>query len=323
MTEEIAMGLIRMHNKNAIHFVTNRCEQEQFLMLPVKTINKIIGYWFARALCRYGEGLEIFAFIFLSNHFHMLARDTKGTLSQFMGYFQGNVAKAINEELGRHGKFWPREYDDMLVDSESDDDFLNRFTYILCNSVKAGLTTKATDWIGWNSIQASLKGEKFSFTGENKTKKHKVTRRIKNVSKSEYTETYEFALTPPLMWLKLSIEERAKMVRSQIKNGEAEFKKARGNLPALGIEAIKKQKWYDRPMTVSKRPRIKIYASNNERKIELLEQYRAFVGIYRDTYNVFKIAIYQGKRPSIQWPDWSFPPSVQRPVYPNMEQTGS
>ena len=87
------MAAIRMHLNSSIHFITsviiaeinddipNRCEQEQFLLLPSQTINQIIGAWFARSLCLFGEGLEIFAFIFLGNHFHLLCRDTKGTLA--------------------------------------------------------------------------------------------------------------------------------------------------------------------------------------------------------------------------------------------------
>ena len=61
------MGLVRMHHQNAIHFVTNRCFQERLLLLPSRTVNHIIGYWFARAHTLYGQGLEIYAFIFLSN----------------------------------------------------------------------------------------------------------------------------------------------------------------------------------------------------------------------------------------------------------------
>ena len=38
-----------------------------FLMLPTPAVINIIQTWFARALCRYGDGLEIFAFIFLSD----------------------------------------------------------------------------------------------------------------------------------------------------------------------------------------------------------------------------------------------------------------
>ena len=44
----------RMHLRNDIHLVTNRCFQERFFMLPNDEINFIIGYWFARALELYG-----------------------------------------------------------------------------------------------------------------------------------------------------------------------------------------------------------------------------------------------------------------------------
>ncbi|MCP4603343.1 MAG: hypothetical protein GY847_22975, partial [Proteobacteria bacterium] len=100
------MSGIRMHLKDSIHFVTNRCEQEQLLMLPSERIKQIIGAWFARSLCLFGDGLEIFAFVFMGNHYHLLCRDTKGSLAQFLCYFQGNVARSINNELERHGKFF-------------------------------------------------------------------------------------------------------------------------------------------------------------------------------------------------------------------------
>ncbi|MCP4674107.1 MAG: hypothetical protein GY854_01015, partial [Deltaproteobacteria bacterium] len=47
------MAGIRMHFKDTVHFVTNRCHQERLLLLPDDTINFIIGYWFARALDRF------------------------------------------------------------------------------------------------------------------------------------------------------------------------------------------------------------------------------------------------------------------------------
>jgi hypothetical protein len=52
----------------AVHFVTNRCEREQFLLLPVPEMREIIGGWFARALETFGKGIEIYAFVFLMTH---------------------------------------------------------------------------------------------------------------------------------------------------------------------------------------------------------------------------------------------------------------
>jgi hypothetical protein len=57
-----------MHHKDTVHFITNRCEHEMFFLLPTDRITEIIQCWFARALCLYGQGLEIYAFIFLMSH---------------------------------------------------------------------------------------------------------------------------------------------------------------------------------------------------------------------------------------------------------------
>ena len=73
-------------------------------LLPSEKITNLIQRWFSRALCLYGQGLEIYAFIFLSNHVHILSNDTQGRLTAFMWDFQSNLAKAINRELGRKGR---------------------------------------------------------------------------------------------------------------------------------------------------------------------------------------------------------------------------
>jgi hypothetical protein len=51
LREEASMSANRMHLKETIHFITNRCEHEMFLLLPTARITEIIQCWFARALC--------------------------------------------------------------------------------------------------------------------------------------------------------------------------------------------------------------------------------------------------------------------------------
>ena len=103
------MSFIRFHQQDAIHFVTNRIEHQMFLLLPTKQVNELILYWLARARVEYGDGIDIFGFIFLSNHFHILLRDTSGNLASFMNYFQGNLGAAVNARmldcLARTGAF--------------------------------------------------------------------------------------------------------------------------------------------------------------------------------------------------------------------------
>ena len=46
---------MRVHFGNHVFFVTNRCEQERFFMIPRPKLNKLIGSWLARALKTHGK----------------------------------------------------------------------------------------------------------------------------------------------------------------------------------------------------------------------------------------------------------------------------
>jgi len=220
------MSANRMHFKNDVHFITNRCEHEMFLLLPKERITSIIQCWFARALCLFGDGIEVYAFVFLSNHFHLLLRDTKGTLAAFMWYFQGNVARAINRELERKGRFWFREYDDVIV--TGDEEFLDRYAYTVGNAVKAGLVEKSEEWPGWSSLQGALGDGRYRFEMLNRTKYHNATRRGQKVDESQYMETWEFALSVPPMLSGITKTEQNAFVKQLIRSAEKKYRAARG-----------------------------------------------------------------------------------------------
>ncbi|MCP4679905.1 MAG: hypothetical protein GY854_31315, partial [Deltaproteobacteria bacterium] len=204
-----------------------------------------------------------------------------------MGYFQGNLAKTVNEiRGGRKGKFWAREYDDMVVDDD-DNAFLNRYAYLLANPVKAGLVSKASEWIGWSSLNTALTGERFEFSSVNRTRLHNATRRNQKVNVSDFVETYGFELTVPPMWESKSQEEIAELTRELVKSAEAEYSHRRENKPALGVDRIQSQSPFERPVDPSFRPRVKFFALTRERVRELLDGYRAFVGNYRTQMDGF------------------------------------
>ena len=306
------MSANRMHFRNTIHFITNRCEHEMLLLLPTDRITEIIQCWFARALCLYGKGIEIYAFVFLSNHWHILCRDTRGTLAAFMWYFQGNIARAINKELDRHGRFWSREYDDVEVDG--DNEFIDRYAYTIGNSVKAGLVDKSDEWPGWSSLEGTLSDGKYCFEMLNRTKLHNATRRGQKVDPSKFIEKWEFELSiPPLLKDKTDVE-RKRYIRKLMKAAETHYRSLRGNKPSLGVKNIFKQQPTDRPLNPSFRPRIKVYCFDKERRSHWLDGYRNFVGGYREIYDGFRKAAFKRRRPTVEWPQGSYPPSCWYPV---------
>jgi len=306
------MSANRMHFANTVHFITNRCEHEMLLLLPTQRITEIIQCWFARALCLYGKGLEIYAFVFLSNHFHVLVNDTKGTLAAFMWYFQGNVAKAINKELGRSGRFWSREYDDVVVDG--DNEFIDRYAYTIANAVKAGLVDKSDEWPGWSSLSGALLDGKYCFEMLNKTKLHNATRRGQKVDPSKFIERWEFELTIPPLLKDKTDAERKRYIKELMKAAEAHYRALRGNKPPLGVKNIFRQQPFDRPLNPSFRPRIKVYCFDEERQNEWLDGYRNFVGGYRGIFDVYRKAASKRRRPTVEWPVGSYPPSCWYPV---------
>ena len=308
----------RIHKKNAVHFITNRTEHEMFLLLPTKKITKLIQQWFSRALQKHGKGLEIYAFIFLSNHFHILLKDTGDTqntgnsLAAFMAYFQGNLARAVNRELGRRGRFWFSAYDDVIV--EGDAELLNRYAYTVANAVKAGLVDTADEWPGWSSLEGALSDAAYSFDMVNKTKVHNASRRGQKIDKSKFEEKWTFRLTPPPCLEGKSLEERRRFIKELLRSAEADYRARRENKPPLGVSAILKQRPTDRPKKPSFRPRIKVFILDEAQRCEWLEAYRNFVGVYREVFDVYRKAAYKRQRPAVEWPEGSYPPGCCSPV---------
>jgi REP element-mobilizing transposase RayT len=111
---------IRIQEKRAIQFVTNRCFQQRFLFRPSREVNRIILGCLARAAAKHH--VRLFAFVFMSNHFHMLLQ------AFFLNFpdFQSSVARELNRLHGREGKFFERRYSsEQVLDDEA---FLDRLS---------------------------------------------------------------------------------------------------------------------------------------------------------------------------------------------------
>lgn len=70
----------------------------------------------------------------------------------------------------------------------------------------------------------------------------------------------------------------------------------------------------DRPLYPSFRPRIKVFCFDNQARKEWLGSYRTFVGGYRETFDGFRKAAALKRRPTVEWPEGSYPPSCLYPI---------
>ncbi|MCP4600030.1 MAG: hypothetical protein GY847_05740 [Proteobacteria bacterium] len=305
---------MRIHFPHEIYFVTNRCEEERFFLLPKPNIKRLIGAWLGKALKEHGDGIELYAFVFLSNHLHLLLKDTKSQLAEFMWYFQLNLAKAVNRELGRRGHFFSREYDAAPV--LTDEAFEERYAYILTNPVKPGLVAKVSDSPFFSSLKGALEDKLFKFTWFDRTRKHNRTRRGQKRDNSEFEKEYEYKLAIPPMWKHLSKKKRQERAKELIRANEVRYARERRaeSRSVLGARRVVAQSPFTRPRNPARSPRVKVFCRVKEIEEGYLKGVRVIVGMYKEAYGGFITAARRGCRPLVEWPSGCYPPSSMVPI---------
>ena len=84
-----------LHGESGLVEITSRTQHGRFPMRPSPGVNDLILGVLGKAQARYDVILH--AFVFLSNHLHILATVlSPEQLSLFMAFFKGNLAKELS-----------------------------------------------------------------------------------------------------------------------------------------------------------------------------------------------------------------------------------
>lgn len=98
----------RMQSADAIYLITNRTIGGQPLMKPSRAVNQIIENDLAWAA--YTRGIKLFCHSFEPDRFFIICSAPLLNRGNFMCAFQGLMAKQVNAEIGRSGKFFAGRY---------------------------------------------------------------------------------------------------------------------------------------------------------------------------------------------------------------------
>jgi len=134
-------------------FITDRCHEERFLLRPDPQTNALVITAIVEAAAFSGVG--ILALCVMGNHWHMVLRIGVDCTSipLFMQRAKSNVARALNSHRGRQGIFWGERYHAIPIVDESA--VLERILYTLMNPVAAGLVSRAREYPGLSSLEAT------------------------------------------------------------------------------------------------------------------------------------------------------------------------
>jgi putative transposase len=132
------------------YLISRRCSERRFFLRPDPKVTHIFEYLLAVLAERYG--VEIHAFVLMSNHYHLVITDTRGRLPDFERDLNSALARSINAFRGRWESFWDGE-SYSAVELLGDADMLAKMAYTLVNPVHARLVSLVWQWEGASSAK--------------------------------------------------------------------------------------------------------------------------------------------------------------------------
>ncbi|MFN0058780.1 MAG: transposase [Planctomycetota bacterium] len=134
----------------ATYLITQRTLRRMFKLRPDAEIKNLILYLLGLATQRYG--IELHAFQFTSNHFHLVVKDVKRWLPRFMQWFNSLLARAVNYYYRESGEFWGRRAYSSVRLPKDGSSTTEKIVYTLANVTKAGLVESHREWPGVTSF---------------------------------------------------------------------------------------------------------------------------------------------------------------------------
>ena len=275
---------LRMFDPLRIYFVTVRCFQRRLLMRPSSETNDVLGGVLARAARL--SGVEIFGFVFASNHVHLLVRAPRGNLPRFMQHLLTNISKKVGHVVRWKGRFWERRYSaEPVLDEVA---LLGRVRYMLAHGPKEGLVRTCAEWPGLSSLAMMLDGTPRQFRWFNLTLKSKVRPSSENEArlKERWVEQETLTLTPlPLQTLQ-STAALTRFLHDAMQAIESEAAKLRRRF--MGRAAVLRQNPLRRARKKERSARPPCHTSFPALLKEYLEMYRSFVAAFRQAASRWK-----------------------------------
>lgn len=287
--------------------VTSRTIQGRLLLQPTQRVAELCRGVLARAVRLYP--VEIHAFVFLGNHYHLLltAVDAR-RLANFMNFLNSNLAREIGRAVRWREKFWGRRYQAIPV-SDEEPAQVERLTYLLRHGCKEGLVRRPADWPGATSVRGLLTGSRISGPWINRTAEYRESLRGKRCDPRTFVAHEAFDLKPLPCWSGLPTEEyrrRILEIVQEIERWTADELAAAKREP-LGAERAARQNPHEAPCRTKKRPAPWIHAATREVRLGFQKSYRQFLDAYRKASEALRS---QGpfQRGFEMFPVGSFPP---------------
>ncbi|MEO8505986.1 MAG: hypothetical protein ABI609_18970 [Acidobacteriota bacterium] len=295
--------------------VTTRTLQGMLLLRPSPLLCEIILGVLGRAQALYG--LRIHAFVFLSNHYHLLCSPVDSEqLARAMCFINSNLAREVGRLHGFREKFWSRRYQAIPVTGELAAQ-IERLRYLLAHGCKEGFVLTPGEWPGVHCIDALMHGKPLQGVWFDRTLEFEARRQGLEFGARDFSTVYSITLSPLPCWQHLSAEQYRGAIATLIAEIEAGARRRREEThrePA-GAEFVRRQNPLSRPARSKHSPAPRIHAASRAARLAFREAYRVFLAAFQRASEKLR----SGDR-SAEFPRFSFPPSLSfaRGPVPNL-----
>lgn len=297
---------LRIEDKNRVFLITTRTIASRlwFVSNPELEI-KVLSY-----LAKYQEQFEVelFAFVIMGNHYHLVARFPKCNKSNFMRAFNAIFARLTGEYVPSYhgGRLWARRFSEQVLAEECD--ITHWFYYCALNPVLSGLVSHPSQYKGYNSFDDAVKGRIRTFTIFERMAYNEAVRRGQNVTREQFMRNYslKYSRLPEFDGLdNRSYTEALRKERLE-RNKEA-LKKlfSDGRIPRSSAVAVTKPGSFPRKTKISHRYSFRPLVLSLS-----IEAKKAFLEIYFNLRNAYREASARFRAGNLLV---EFPPGTYRP----------
>lgn len=304
---------LSIENKSWVYLITTRTASSRLWFVNDKALeSKILG-----ALARYQDKykVEIFAFIIMGNHYHLLARFPSCNRALFMRDFNSAVARLVGRYVKAHGRrsVWARRYSYQVLLRE--EDIKHWFYYVALNPISSRLVKSIDQYPSYNSVTATITGRKSNYKWINWSKYIERSRYDRSVTPEDFAHEYELILSRLPHFESLDIETYVQALAQELKKHQDELleKMKLENSGFLGPAKILQQKQGSFPSSTksshrySFRPLILTLCNFTK---------RYFLKYYFALYDAFKLAseAFRAGNMSTKFPDGTYMPPRLVPI---------
>jgi REP element-mobilizing transposase RayT len=286
---------IRDRDPKAYRLITIRTDEARLWMIPTRKMEKLLGGIVARYA--FFMRIEIYAYCFLTNHYHLLIRAPLGNTDEFCENVNREIARRVNWTHHRIGNFWQRRYDDLII--LSDNDLLEAFLYITTNPVKHGLVEHPRLWPGLCSYQQSLSERERTFTFYYYS--------ALNPADTACKHDLKLSILP--QFTSMSSRQRRQRIESLIEERTTkivEFRRSKGR-GFLGIRGVMSMTPGEIPQSISRSSRPPAYSKDAALLLEARIMRRDRRERYREASMRYRLGDFLA-----QFPEYSFRPPLHR-----------